>query len=96
MSQSDTISRSISRPGRWSVDNSDIYLHLAWRILDSRTIRQLQINFAIFQTGQAEEAEALQRKNAELKLRVGQMEDLLERLKSKFVEKVANPSSLKI
>ena len=48
-----------------------------------------------FQASLEEEAEALQRKNAELQLRVGQMEELLERLKSKFVEKVANPSGLK-
>lgn len=39
------------------------------------------------------EAEALARKNVELKLRVGQMEELLERLKSRFVEKVANPAA---
>lgn len=48
------------------------------------------------QSNQEEVAEALERKNMELKLRVGQMEELLERLKSKFVEKVANPPSLKI
>jgi len=65
------------------------------RDLNNEASKRCRQNRKRKQASLEEEAEALQRKNAELQLRVGQMEELLERLKSKFVEKVANPSGLK-